>query len=283
MVFTFFCSCFIVVFQAQGFGVFNNVKRGNPQVKPALRSRSSIGSLTAVSSVPALSPTARRAERSPHTLQVKLPVLSVSCSPRSEQDNKDVGRSQVMSDCLDASEKQQQAMPRFQMSMSTSTDEDSAPCLPTLTPPDNPLSSINLQPIEPHVEMSDPTLSAIKIPSQLHSPSHSMHSPSKLVPVSTMAPPKAIPGESQEDFLRRKREYWRIKKKEQRARKAIQDKGATTKRAAHWRPILPAQDPPTQVGATQIYKKLLLWLTRSVHPRSLIMREHLTGYTLNDN
>ncbi|XP_034471514.1 uncharacterized protein si:dkey-28a3.2 [Hippoglossus hippoglossus] len=232
--------------QAQGFGVFNNVKRGNLHVKPALRSRSSIASLTAVSSIPALSPTTCRAERPLHALQVKLPVLSVSCSPGSEQNNKDVGPSQIMSDCLDASENPQQATPRFQMSMSPSTDVDSAPCLPTLTPPDNPLSSINLQPIEPHVETSDPTLSAIKIPSPLHSPPHSMHSPSKLVPVSTMAPPKPIPGESQEDFLRRKREYWRIKKKEQRARKAIQDKGATPKRAAHWRPILPAQDPPTQ-------------------------------------
>ncbi|XP_060922478.1 uncharacterized protein si:dkey-28a3.2 [Limanda limanda] len=232
--------------QAQGFGVFNNVKRGNPNAKPALRSRSSIPSLTAVSSIPALSPPTCRAERSPHTLQVKLPVLSVSCSPRSEQNNIDVGPSQILSDCLDASENQQQAMPRFQMSMSTGTDVDSAPCLLTLTPPDNPLSSINLQPIEPHVETPDPTLSAIKIPSQLHSPSHSRHSPSKLVPVSTMAPPKPIPGETQEDFLRRKREYWRIKKKEQRARKAIQVKGAPPKRAAHWRPILPAQDPPTQ-------------------------------------
>ncbi|XP_053272077.1 uncharacterized protein si:dkey-28a3.2 isoform X1 [Pleuronectes platessa] len=232
--------------KAQGFGVFNNVKRGNPHVKPALRSRSSIDSLTAVSSLPALSPTTCRAERSPHTAQVKLPVLSVSCSPRSEQNNIDVGPSHIMSNCLDASENPQQAMPRSQMSMSSSSDVDSAPRLPTLTPPDNPLSSINLQTIEPHVETSDPTLSAIKIPSQLHSPSHSMHSPSKLVPVSTMAPPKPIPGESQEDFLRRKREYWRIKKKEQRARKAIQDKGAPTKRAAHWRPILPAQDPPTQ-------------------------------------
>ncbi|XP_062239790.1 uncharacterized protein LOC133949812 [Platichthys flesus] len=232
--------------QAQGFGVFNNVKRGNPHVKPALRSRSSIVSLPAVSSFPALSPTTCRAERSPHTAQVKLPVLSVSCSPGSEQNNIDVGPSHIMSDCLDASENPQQAVPRSQMPMSSSSDVDSAPRLPTLTPPDNPLSSINLQTIEPHVETSDPTLSAIKITSQLHSPSHSMHSPYKLVPVSTMAPPKPIPGESQEDFLRRKREYWRIKKKEQRARKAIQDKGAPTKRAAHWRPILPAQDPPTQ-------------------------------------
>ncbi|XP_019955776.2 mucin-5AC [Paralichthys olivaceus] len=231
--------------QAPGFGIFNNVKRVNPQVKPALKSKSSIASL-AVSSIPALSPTTCHAEQSPHALQLKLPVLSVSCSPRSEQNNTDVGPSQIVSRCLDASENQQQAMPRFQISMSPSTDVDSA-CLPTLMPPDNPLSSINLQPIEPHVKTSDPTLSAIKIPSQLHSPSHMMHSPCKLVPVSTMAPPKPIPGESEEDFLRRKREYWRIKKKEQRARKAIQDKAGTTKRVAKdWRPILPAQDALAQ-------------------------------------
>lgn len=42
-----------------------------------------------------------------------------------------------------------------------------------------------------------------------------------------MVPPKPIPGESEQDFLRRKREYWRIKKKEQRARKAVREKGIT--------------------------------------------------------
>lgn len=74
--------------------------------------------------------------------------------------------------------------------------------------------------------------------------------PTKLAPMSTMVPPKPIPGESEEDFLRRKREYWRIKKKEQRARKAIRDKGITPRRAANnWRPILPAQDLLTQVRA----------------------------------
>lgn len=67
-----------------------------------------------------------------------------------------------------------------------------------------------------------------------------------------MVPPKPIPGESEEDFLKRKREYWRIKKKEQRARKAIRDKVITPKRAStNWRPILPAQDIPTQVRAAE--------------------------------
>ncbi|XP_050931445.1 uncharacterized protein si:dkey-28a3.2 isoform X5 [Lates calcarifer] len=115
-------------------------------------------------------------------------------------------------------------------------------------PPENPLSSINLQPIEPPGQTPNSTLSPMKIPcSQLQSPTHMIQPPTKLAPMSTMVPPKPIPGESEEDFLRRKREYWRIKKKEQRARKAIRDKGITPRRAANnWRPILPAQDLLTQ-------------------------------------
>jgi len=74
------------------------------------------------------------------------------------------------------------------------------------------------------------------------------HTPTKLASITAMVPPKPIPGESEEDFLRRKREYWRVKKKEQRARKAIRDKGVTPRRAPNnLRPILPAQDTQTQV------------------------------------
>lgn len=73
------------------------------------------------------------------------------------------------------------------------------------------------------------------------------HTPTKLASITAMVPPKPIPGESEEDFLRRKREYWRVKKKEQRARKAIRDKGVTPRRAPNnLRPILPAQDTQTQ-------------------------------------
>lgn len=61
-----------------------------------------------------------------------------------------------------------------------------------------------------------------------------------------MVPPKAISGESEEDFLRRKREYWRVKKKEQRARKAIREMGGRTPN--HLRSILPAQGLHTQSG-----------------------------------
>lgn len=78
-----------------------------------------------------------------------------------------------------------------------------------------------------------------------------MQSPGQLAPISSMAPPKPIPGEAEQDFLRRKREYWRIKKKEQRARKAVQDKGITPARASNsWKPVLPPLDLHTDVSCT---------------------------------
>lgn len=189
-------------------------------------------------------------------LQVKLPVTSVSCSPRSEQNRAKVGPSQNESVYLEAPENlQEEAMTGPQTWMPTSTD--SAPCLHTLKPPDNPLSSINLQPIEPPGHTPDSNLSPAKIPcAQSQSPAQTAQTPTKLAPISTMVPPKPIPGESEEDFLKRKREYWRIKKKEQRARKAIRDKVITPKRAStNWRPILPAQDIPTQVRAAEEHKR----------------------------
>ncbi|KAF0045644.1 hypothetical protein F2P81_002173 [Scophthalmus maximus] len=226
----------------------------NPQAKPTLKPKPSVASPRAVSGIPAVPvvrPATRQAEQSVDTLQVKLPIPSLSYSPRSEENNMDTEPSQITSDCLGAPENPEQVVPRKWTSRST--DEDSAPSLPTLKPPDNPLSSINLQPIEPHSQTPDLIPGPMTIPcSRLQSPTHMIEPPSKLVPISTMVPPKPIPGESEEDFLRRKREYWRIKKKEQRARKAIQDKGPTPRRASNdWRHILPAQDPPTQLRATQ--------------------------------
>ncbi|XP_029943986.1 serine/arginine repetitive matrix protein 2 [Salarias fasciatus] len=128
---------------------------------------------------------------------------------------------------------------------------DAAPSPPTLKPPDNPLSSINLQPIEPPGPSPPAVLSPIRIPSpQPQSPAHTLPSPpARPPPASTLAPPKPVPGESQEDFLRRKREYWRIKKKEQRARKASQQKDSPPKMASSSssRPVLlPAEDPHPQ-------------------------------------
>ncbi|XP_070710931.1 uncharacterized protein [Pempheris klunzingeri] len=242
--------------QAPALVIINTVKGGNPPAKPALQPKPSIASVSAGKSIPTVlvvTPTTCNAEQSPDTLQVKLPVSSVSCSPTSEQVNLNVGPSQTICDHVGAPEHQQQAMPASQKWMSRSTDVDPAPSLPTLKPPDNPLSNINLQPIEPPIQTPNSTLSPIKIPcARSQSPTHMIQVPPKLAPISTMVPPKLIPGESEEEFLRRKREYWRIKKKEQRARKAIRDKGVTPRRASNsWRPILPAQDPRTQDRAAQ--------------------------------
>ncbi|KAM6894414.1 uncharacterized protein PEZ65_022096 isoform 1-T1 [Lycodopsis pacificus] len=236
--------------QASGVVTMNTVKGVHHPGKPALLPKPSLSSLTAVTTIPSVllvSPTACNAEQSPDTLQFKLPVTSVSCSPLSEQSHVNIGPSQIVSDCQGAHENLQQAMPGSRKWMSRSTDLDLAPSLPTLRPPDNPLSSINFQPIEPRLTLNS-TLSPIKIPcSQLQSPTHMIHTRTKLASITSMVPPKPIPGESEEDFLRRKREYWRIKKKEQRARKAIRDKGVSPRRTSNnLKPILPAQDPQTQ-------------------------------------
>lgn len=135
-----------------------------------------------------------------------------------------------------------------------STSTDSSPFLLALKPPDNPLFSINLQPIEPPGQTPDPSCSLIKIPhAQIQNLTHEGHeSSSTLTPVRPVVPPKLIPGDCEEDFLRRRREYWRIKKKEQRAKKAIREKVVAQRRAspASWRSILPSQD--TQVEALQV-------------------------------
>ncbi|XP_042367913.1 uncharacterized protein si:dkey-28a3.2 [Plectropomus leopardus] len=253
--------------QAPGLVIINNAKGVNRQAKPTLRPKPPTTSLTSVRRIPTVlvvNPTTCNAEQSPGTLQVKLPVTSVPCSPTSEQNNMDVGPSQILSDYEETHENQQQAMPDSQEWICRSTDVDSVPSLPTLTPPDNPLSSINLQPIEPPCQTANSTLSPIKMPcAQVQSPTPVVQSPTKLVPTCTLVPPKPIPGESEEDFLRRKREYWRIKKKEQRARKAIRDKGVSPRRASNnLRPILPAQDLPTQDSGQ--------WVSSSEEPQHLM-------------
>ncbi|CAJ1086503.1 uncharacterized protein si:dkey-28a3.2 [Xyrichtys novacula] len=225
--------------QPPGLVAINSIKGVNPTVKLTPQPRPSTASLTAVTNIPTVlvvSPPVCNPEHSPDTLQVKPPINRVSCS-----EEKNPGPLKIMPD-LD----QKQSMPRSGKWTSRSTDMDSPPILPTLKPPENPLTSINLHPIEP--PLHTPTLSPIKVPcSPIQTPTHTVHSPTKLVPISTMVPPKPIPGESEEDFLRRKREYWRIKKKEQRARKAIREKGGAPRRStSSWRPILPAHDLQTQ-------------------------------------
>ncbi|KAF3697481.1 putative protein C11orf95 -like protein [Channa argus] len=215
------------------------------QLKPPVVS---LTPLPSISTVLVTGPSTCNADQSPDTLQVTLPITSVSSSLRTEQNNMSTGPPKVVSQCLGIPEGEQEAMPGSQKSMSSSTDVDSAPSPPTLKPPDNPLSSINFQPIEPPSQSSDSTQGPLMIPcAQLQSPTPMIPPPAKLATISTMVPPKPIPGEVEEDFLRRKREYWRIKKKEQRARKAIRDKGITPRRVSNtWRPILPAEDLQTQ-------------------------------------
>ncbi|XP_041636011.1 uncharacterized protein si:dkey-28a3.2 [Cheilinus undulatus] len=216
--------------EAPGAVIVNSFKGLNPPGKPAA------ASLTAVSNIPAVlvvSPVVCNSERSPDTLQVKLPVNRASCSEQ---------RPLRPSPISPEDDKQTREW------ICRSTDVDSSPTLPTLKPPENPLTSINLQPIEPPPQTPVPTLSPIKIPSaHLQTPPQMTN---KLSPISTLVPPKPIPGESDEDFLRRKREYWRIKKKEQRARKAIIEKRdpftSRSRSTNSWRPILPAQELNTQ-------------------------------------
>lgn len=96
--------------------------------------------------------------------------------------------------------------------------------IPALQPPDNPLSSANMQPIEAPGQHITSNLRSMTIPYPLK-----QNNASPVKSVSSLVPPKPIPGEPEEDFQKRKREYWRIKKKEQRARKAFQDKDKSPK------------------------------------------------------
>nr|XP_040037339.1 uncharacterized protein si:dkey-28a3.2 [Gasterosteus aculeatus aculeatus]XP_040037341.1 uncharacterized protein si:dkey-28a3.2 [Gasterosteus aculeatus aculeatus] len=273
--------------QASGLVLMNTTKGVNPRGKAALYPEPPVASPTAVASIPSVllvSHMACNAEQSHDALRVKLPVNSVSCSLRSVQNHVNIGPSQIESYCQGPHENPQQAMPSSRRWMSRSTDLDLAPSLPFLKPPDNPLSSINLQPIEPPPSPNC-TFSPIKIPcSQLQNPTHMMHTPTNLAPITSMPPPKPIPGECEEDFLRRKREYWRIKKKEQRARKAIRDKGVSPRRASNnFRTILPAQEPQTQDSGQ--------WLSSSEESEHLMSNSEDTdmgsfsfsGYTAPDN
>lgn len=115
-----------------------------------------------------------------------------------------------------------------------------ASCFSVLEPPANPLCTLGLQPIVPLPKMSD----YAPVPAESPCARFPTAACAKPTPVSTMAPPKRVPGEREEDFLRRKREYWRIKKKEQRAKKAIQEKGITVNRVS--------SDAPSQNIQTQV-------------------------------
>ncbi|XP_063326390.1 uncharacterized protein si:dkey-28a3.2 isoform X2 [Pelmatolapia mariae] len=110
-------------------------------------------------------------------------------------------------------------------------------------PPVSPLDSVTSIPTV--LVVSQTTSNAQQSACTLQSPTHKKQSSIQLAPVSTMVPPKPIPGESEQDFLRRKREYWRIKKKEQRARKAVREKGITQSFNS-WKTRLPPLDLQTE-------------------------------------
>lgn len=146
--------------------------------------------------------------------------------------------------------------PQLQVHSQTSASTDSSPFLPELQPPDNPLFSIDLQAIEPAGQAPDSSFGLVRIPGgQIQKLTLEGHEvPPSLTTVHTAVPPKLIPGVCEEDFLRRRREYWRIKKKEQRAKKAIREKVCSQKSASttSWRPVPPSQDTPAQVEAFQV-------------------------------
>ncbi|KAK6292181.1 hypothetical protein J4Q44_G00379660 [Coregonus suidteri] len=143
---------------------------------------------------------------------------------------------------------------KWRLQVQESSDADTSP-IATLTPPPNPLTSIKLLPIHPPSQTSTftPTQTPFKcqgaqIPQSgnvqnVRLPTMQALNKSPIY-ISSMGPPKPVPGESEEETLRKKREYWRVKKKEQRARKAMRDRELTEKKASvNWRSILPSSQP----------------------------------------
>lgn len=168
--------------------------------------------------------------------QVNFPPIGFSCTSKTN-----TAAPQMNAERL-GSPQQEEATLGQKTTMPTNT-VDNASCLSILEPPANPLCRISLQPPEPHPGMSDYTPLPAEIPcAPFQTPAYT--TPNNPAPLSTMVPPKHIPGEREEDFLRRKREYWRIKKKQQRAKKAIQDKVITLNRAT--------TDTPSQNIQTQV-------------------------------
>nr|XP_046175049.1 uncharacterized protein LOC124008110 isoform X1 [Oncorhynchus gorbuscha]XP_046175050.1 uncharacterized protein LOC124008110 isoform X1 [Oncorhynchus gorbuscha] len=143
---------------------------------------------------------------------------------------------------------------KWRLQVQEISDADASP-IATLTPPPNPLTSIKLLPIHPPSQRSTftPTQTPFKcqgaqIPQSGNLLNVGLPTMQRLtrspIYISSMGPPKPVPGESEEETLRKKREYWRVKKKEQRARKAMRDRELTEKRASvNWRPILPSSQP----------------------------------------
>ncbi|XP_055794875.1 uncharacterized protein si:dkey-28a3.2 [Salvelinus fontinalis] len=147
---------------------------------------------------------------------------------------------------------------KWRLRVQETSDTDTSP-IATLTPPPNPLTSIKLLPIQHPSQTSSftPTQTPFKYQGAQISQSgnvQNVRSPTlqgltkSPIYISPMGPPKPVPGESEEETLRKKREYWRVRKKEQRARKAMRDGDMTEKRpSVNWQPILPNTHHPQQL------------------------------------
>ncbi|XP_014902569.1 uncharacterized protein LOC106956310 isoform X1 [Poecilia latipinna] len=226
----------------QAAGLDINVSECVNPSKPSIQSCSSVTDRPAMSSVPdILVGSLCKTEQSPDTHCVKPPIIS-------REGNMNDGPSSHLTDFLGVSS------PHCQKWTPRATETETASSLPTLKPPDNPLTSIHLQPIELPDRHQNPILSPIKIScAQLQSPINKVESSAQAASICIMMPPKPIPGASEEDFLKRKREYWRLKKKEQRAKKAFQYKGCTSMRASSGGSSsdLPGQDLQTLTTAME--------------------------------
>lgn len=208
----------------------------------------------AQAATPAMQPETCAASSS-DKLHCSLPVTAVAGSPKCELHTRDTEHPHYPQ-VQEFWREEASSGPQLHVHSRTSTSTDSSPFLPALKPPDNPLFSIDLLPIEPAGQTPDSSFGPVKMPhahiQKLAREGHEV--PTTLSPArTTMVPPKLNPGDCEEEFLRRRREYWRIKKKEQRAKKAKREKVGAQRRTSTsgWRPILPSQDIPIQPGASQ--------------------------------
>ncbi|XP_029523131.2 uncharacterized protein si:dkey-28a3.2 [Oncorhynchus nerka] len=147
---------------------------------------------------------------------------------------------------------------KWRLRVQETPDTDTSP-IATLTPPPNPLTSIKLLPIQSPSQTSSftPTQTPFKYQGAQISQSGNVQNvrlptlqglTKSPIYISPMGPPKPVPGESEEETLRKKREYWRVRKKEQRARKAMRDGEMTEKRpSVNWQPIIPNTHHPQQL------------------------------------
>lgn len=171
-------------------------------------------------------------------LQVELPPTGSSFSLQTN-----TGLPQMNCEHFGSENQQEEATPLQDPEMYTNSETANNSHISILEPPPNPLCRISLGPTEPPPQTSDSSPVPAEIPYGQFQAAANTRS-NRPAPVSTMVPPKHLPGEPEEEFLRRKREYWRIKKKEQRAKKAILDKGIALNRAST---DMPTQDIQTQV------------------------------------